>query len=982
MSARIASLRLQLIDAVSGPAKAASSAMQRLEKNLAQMGKQGVPGAQRLARELDWVKKKSEAAFRFTSERRELTRLYKDFRDARSQVQRISETLAIASKEPKKLSAAIGVLKRDLTAANAALRTSTSAFQGQKAAVSAAERALHLYGINGARAATRSQQALRDQMAQTIRQIRQMEREERASAERRNRLYGAPGRPAPRSAPNVPAGGSPGAEVSAGGAAVGGYVAYQGRNAAQRGFGLAVDFSEAADFQAAVGQFSDDERKALNKQAQKIGGDTRFTNADVVRAQTVILQRGIHDTQAIMGLTESVTDYALAMGVTLEEAAETVAGSALSKRIDLKDNAGIKKYVDFLVWMSKNSGMADDDVRQFMKYGGSPTTAAGLPDQYAAAIGMVLNRSGVRGDEAGVFARSMSGKLVAPTQKGREALWSMGIDYNDFVKMPDAMNATGLGLMMKNKFGKNLTPGMQKQVADLIQNGEFVDPETGESRSVASDSGEFTSQMSTILSPLFGGKKMKAQDAKALSKAIGDYWKYSIESVDTVGLFRTIMESNPTLANLNAVFTEKQGGRASMISQQWPLFLEMLKRMQEVPGGIANKIGVDANAGLYGDWTKLVGTIETALKQAVEDWEVPLRKVITSTDQVVDGFLNLSDGTRKLIEAFLAAIAVFGAYTAGKGAMGILDNLMGGGKGGAPGKAGGGGFKNLLGKGVKAGGAVGVAATMLQVLGEADESGTLWGLLDGPNEAIKKYLGFDPAKSEWVKSPTQRYQEGVQAEKKASIEQTIAPLDQAIASWPEKAKGAMMDYGQALVDGGADAELKAAAAAAAIKAELTFTAHPDVDTGALERALTLARSVAGAVRSIEGGGGGGEYQTPPNSNPTFGGARRHGGSVTAGKFYWTGEEGPEPFIPSQNGRIMSNRDFRSAMTGASSGAPTVSISMPVSVKVDVNGASAADLKRAGEDAAREVVTALQGALNSGLSRSSQVAFSNTTYGDA
>lgn len=979
MTSRIASLRLQLIDAVSGPAKSAANAARGLEKNLAQMGKDSVPGAQRLARELDWVKKKSEAAFRFTSERRELTRHYKDFRDARSQVQRISETLAIASKEPKKFSAAIGVLKRDLTAANAALRTSTTAFQGQKAAVSAAERALHLYGINGARAATRSQQALRDQMAQTIRLIRQLEREQRRAAVV---VSNAP--PSPRRAPNAPAGAG-GArnhtpDVNAGGAAVGGYVAYQGRNAAERGFGLALESSEASDFQAAVGQFNTEQRKALNTQARRIGGDTRFTNADVTRAQTVILQRGIHDIRQIMDITENVTDYALAMGGTLEDAAVTVAGSAQSKRIPLNADS-IKKYSDFLVWMSKNSGMSDEDVRQFMKYGGSPTKAADLPDEYAAAMGMVLSRSGVRGDEAGIFARAMSGKLVAPTQKGREALWSMGIDYNDFVKMPDAMNAAGLGLVMKNKFGKTLTPGMQKQVDDLMKNGEFVDPETGEARSVASDSGEFTSRMSTILSPLFGGKKMKAQDAKALSKAIGDYWKYSIESVDTVGLFRTIMESNPTLANLNAVFTEKQGGRASMISQQWPLFLEMLKRMQEVPGGIANKIGVDANAGLYGDWTKLVGTIETALKQAVEDWEVPLRKVITSTDQVVDGFLNLSDGTRKLIEAFLAAIAVFGAYTAGKGAMGVLDGLMGGGKGGAPGKAGGGGFKNLLGKGVKAGGAVGFAATALQVLGEADESGTLWGLLDGPNEAAKKYLGFDPAKSEWVKSPTQRYQEGVQAEKKASIEQTIAPLDQAIASWPEKAKGAMMDYGQALVDGGADAELKAAAAAAAIKAELTFTAHPDVETGALERALTLARSVAGAVRSIEGGGGGGEYQTPPNSNPTFGGARRHGGSVTAGNLYMTGEEGPEPFIPSQNGRIMSNRDFQSAMAG---GGRTPSINMPVSVsvKIDVNGASAADLKRAGEDAAREVVTALQGALNSGLSRSSQVAFSNTRYGDA
>lgn len=957
MASRIASLRLQLIDSVSGPAKAAAGAMRNLEKNLAKMGRDGVPGAQRLGRQLDWLKQKSQAAFTFNTERRELTKLYKDFREARSNVARISETLAIASKEPKKFAAAINVLKRDLTGAQSQLRASTAAFNSQKAAVKGAEQALRLYGINGARAAANAQRTLRDQMAQTIRQIRALDRETRANAARPAATRGAGVHP----------------ERGVAGAVVGGMVANVGRSAAQRGFAFAVEFDKEAQYQKAIGDFSTEQKARLNKQAEEIGKETRFTNADVVRAQTKILQSGIRGPETIMNLTRQVTDYALAMNVTLEEAAETVAGAALSKRVDIGDVGKIRNFIDFLVWMSKNSGMSDEDVRQYMKYAGASTTGAGLPDTYAAAIGMVLRRSGVRGDEAGVFARSAAGKLVAPTNKGRTALTALGIDFNDFVKMPDAMNTRGIGVMMKTTFGKEIPEAMRKRIEHLLAEGEFVN-EDGETVSVASDAGEFNSQMSKILAPLFGGKSMKPKDAKALNDALSAYWKNSIESIDVVGLFEAIMQANPSLANLNSIFTEKQGGRANMIAQQWALFSQFVKMMEEVPGGVASKIGKEANEGLYGDWTRMVGNVETALLRIVQDWEGPLRKSITTVDAVMDGFLNLSDGTRKLVEAFLAAAAVFGAYAAGKGAMGVLGGVLGGGAAGAAagGAAKGGVFKRLLGGGAKAGGAAGLAWMLLSVLGESDESGTLWGVLDGPNEFIKKQTGYDPAKNEWVKTPTQRHNDAVSGAKQAEVEQSIKPLDDAIASWPAKAQSAMMDYGQALVDGGADAEAKAAAAATAIKAELSFTAHPDINTGAFERALALARQVAGAIRTIEGGGGG-SYQTPPNSNPTFGGPRRHGGDVKKGRTYLVGEAGPEPFTPNANGRITSHEDAFGQRGG---------IHMPVTVRIAVNGASAADLRRVGEEAANAVVSALNGALGRGLSRSSQVAFSSTRYGDA
>ena len=58
------------------------------------------------------------------------------------------------------------------------------------------------------------------------------------------------------------------------------------------------------------------------------------------------------------------------------------------------------------------------------------------------------------------------------------------------------------------------------------------------------------------------------------------------------------------------------------------------------------------------------------------------------------------------------------------------------------------------------------------------------------------------------------------------------------------------------------------------------------------------------------------------------GARAAGGPVTGGKPYIVGERGPELFLPSTGGNVMSNNDLRSAMgsSSAAAGAPVLNMS--------------------------------------------------------
>lgn len=948
MVTRTAALRLQLIDAASGPSRGVVKNMRALDEALGRLGKAGSPHAKRLTRDLEQLQRKGGKILEFREARRGLKDASIEMKAARTNVQRLEMALRSATKPTKKM-------ESDLRAARTSLKQATSAFKEQGQAVRKAEAALRSYGVNGRSAISRSQKAVRDQIAQTIREIRKLDSELRKQ-------------------PPAPRGGRGGSRhereggIGTGGAVAGGFVADRGRAAATRGFGLAVDFSQAADFQQALGGFSDEERKKLNRQAEKIGGDTRFTNADVVNAQTSILQGGIRDPETIMNLTRQVTDYALAMGVTLEEGAETIKGAALSKRIDLKDGNAIKQFIDFMVWMAKNSGMSDDDVRQYMKYGGAATTGAGLPDPYMAAMGMILRRSGVRGDEAGVFARAASSKLVAPTNKGRRALYAMGINYDDFTTMPDSFNTKGVGKMLKSEFGKTIPAELQKEIEDLLANGEFTDAETGESRSVASDRGEFVARMSELLEPLFGGKngKMSAKDANALAKALGDYHKMSVESIDTVGLWNAIMSNNPSLAQLNAFFTDKQGGRANMIAQQWAQFQAFLKMMENVEPGVANKIGDKANEGLYGDWTRLTGTIETALTRAVQDWETPLRGVITWTDKLADSFINADTATRRLVEAILAAGAVVGAYGAAKGTIDILNGLRGrkgGGGGPIPG-----GASGIPGKGssvnIGGRGALGALAAGSLLFGMPTDDAEMLDFMRKNHERTRNFNDWLESKFGSPKTWRDSVFGAGASPGGSAVGDVGAQLDAAMASWPEAAKRAMEEYGSAIQEGGAGAEAKAAQIAAQIEQELNVTGYPKVDTSQLERALSLARQLAAAAR-----GGGGDVGTPANSAP-FGGPREHGGLVKRGVTYLVGEDGPEPFTPSQNGHVTSNRDWQAGAGGSRASAGR-SVIIKMTNHIHLGGKAT---KEDGEEIGRM--------LDRQLNRSAQVAFADTRYGDA
>ncbi|NKW09930.1 phage tail tape measure protein [Ochrobactrum tritici] len=433
---------------------------------------------------------------------------------------------------------------------------------------------------------------------------------------------------------------------------------------ARNAFMDTVSYDQATAYRDALGYdvFDENSSKLMNEQAEKIGYETRFTNADVVRAQIGVLQGGIRDAQSIRNVIQPITDYALAMNVTMEEATETIRSASQIRRIPLTDVKAINEYVDSLVWMAKNGGMTDTDVRQYIRYGGAAMRNAGLKDTTANAAGIILRQAGYYGDEAGVFTRTASAKLTAPTNKGRMAMHAMGINFDDYVKQPDAFKVEGIASMLKENFGVKVGKDLQQKISEWLEEATYFDEENNEDVSVRGSRGEFTSGLMDLLDPVLG--KMSAKDKKAVASDLGSFHKYSAESVDAESLLKAIFGASPTGPQLNAIFTERQGARAMTLASRYQDFLALVKVMENIPKGITHQMGVDANKGLYGDYTRATGAVETALIKIVSDWEKPISSVLKSVDWLASEFTQLSTTTRRVIEALGALALAAGGYAA------------------------------------------------------------------------------------------------------------------------------------------------------------------------------------------------------------------------------------------------------------------------------------------------------------------------------
>ncbi|SEI14983.1 phage tail tape measure protein, TP901 family, core region [Methylobacterium sp. 275MFSha3.1] len=524
----------------------------------------------------------------------------------------------------------------------------TAAFSAETAALRAAESAASRYGVDLSRVEQQQRTLARstDQAAAAFR--RQVAAEEagvRAAAARAQR----------RQAQDVAAG----VVATATGAGL--------RGAYVRSRDGWIEMDEASRRQRAVLGIDQAKQSTLNTQALKIGQDTRFSNPDVVKAQTRIgssLPDHLKDPKVLVAITENAKDYALAMGTTMDEASSAVLGRMLGLRMNMSNPeaaaASAKHATNRLVQFAKSSGADHNDLMGYTKFGAAPSSVGGFSEEFTDAMAAQLRRIGYEGSMAGNFVRAAATKLAVPTSKGLGVLAGSGLNHSDYVAPGKALSADNLGSALRLKFGKGLNDSQRSRIRELMEDEDIV-----------GNREEFVPKVSAIIQETLARRTKKgavnAQDAERIAKSVNEYLSASAGAVDIERLMRDVIAKGITPAMAKYLFGQEHGGRAQALDLK--TLNKDVETFRNTPQDRAQKIGEDINAGTYGAYQRMIGSVETFWMKLGQVNDGPLTMFYDKVGNAVDAVTNLPPN---VIQAGTAIGGLAGAAIAARGAFGMF----------------------------------------------------------------------------------------------------------------------------------------------------------------------------------------------------------------------------------------------------------------------------------------------------------------------
>ncbi|MFF8802442.1 MULTISPECIES: phage tail tape measure protein, partial [unclassified Methylobacterium] len=430
------------------------------------------------------------------------------------------------------------------------------------------------------------------------------------------------------------------------------YLGHKSKEIGLQAINAAGDFDYAVRYQHAVTDVSEeDQQRLLIPQAKRIGQETKFSNRDIVEAQTATMQGlPFKDPAMKAEVGAAIVDNARYYGVlfksSMEKSSEGIRNFLQNTNKDIstpqKAVAEAQRGTNLIVKAAKLGGASDEDAQQFMKFGLPIASQAGMKDTTAFSIFSTARRSGLKGDESGVFLRALTSKLISPTREGREAEIAAGIDRTKFQKMPEQMSAEAFEKIGKGRFGVKFNESQRTRLSAMFRNGELITKDD-----------EFITQVSSVVGESFDkvGKgpnkgKLKAQDAVKIAKLARDFHRMSVESTDIEGLWDAHLSSQTfTPALRNKFYTDKHGGKAGMVAQHLDQFREdrdELLKISATPTFARDK-AMYMTEGLGGSLDNVKGSYETVVLNLGTKNAPMIQGIANGLAAVGDGIANLPD---------------------------------------------------------------------------------------------------------------------------------------------------------------------------------------------------------------------------------------------------------------------------------------------------------------------------------------------------
>lgn len=198
--------------------------------------------------------------------------------------------------------------------------------------------------------------------------------------------------------------------------------------------GLAVAVNAAAEFERKLDYFSavsaatQDEYEAIRQKALQLGADTIYSADQIADSFVELAKSGVSTKELLDGIGEAVANLGAATDMPLEAAATSLTSVLNTFGLAATDAVGV---VDQLAGAANASSIDVQDLILTLSYAGASAKTAGISFEDINAAIALLGERGIRGSKAGTGLRQVMDKLIAPTNKGAEALRELGIQAED-----------------------------------------------------------------------------------------------------------------------------------------------------------------------------------------------------------------------------------------------------------------------------------------------------------------------------------------------------------------------------------------------------------------------------------------------------------------------------------------------------------------------------------------------------------------------
>lgn len=245
--------------------------------------------------------------------------------------------------------------------------------------------------------------------------------------------------------------------------------------------GIQFAISTAADFQSTMSEVraitgaTGKEFKALEDDAKRLGGSTKYTATQVAELQIAYARLGF-STSEILDATEATLSLAAATGEDLAKSADVAGATVRGFGLNASETL---KVVDVMASSFNKTALGLENFTESMKYVAPVANAAGATVEETTAMLGVLADAGIRGSMAGTSLRKIFTDMTRdgrPLQERLAELGEKGITLADSFDEVGRTAQTSLLILSKNTEKTNeLTKALQnssgeaKKMADIMQ---------------------------------------------------------------------------------------------------------------------------------------------------------------------------------------------------------------------------------------------------------------------------------------------------------------------------------------------------------------------------------------------------------------------------------------------------------------------------------------------------------------------------------